>query len=41
MQEHLYVMPTKELREERHKLAPHADDTASVLCDMAMRSPCF
>jgi len=26
MQEHLYVMPTKKLREERHRLAPHVDD---------------
>ena len=26
MQEHLYVMPTKELREERHRLAPDIDD---------------
>ena len=26
MQEHLYVMPTKELREERHRLAPNVDD---------------
>ena len=26
MQEHLYVMPTKELREKRHRLAPNIDD---------------
>lgn len=26
MQEHLYVMPTKELRTERHGLAPQIDD---------------
>ena len=26
MQEHLYVMPTKELQEERHRLAPDVDD---------------
>lgn len=26
MQDHLYVMSTKELREERHRLAPNVDD---------------
>ena len=26
MQDHLYVKPTKELREERHRLAPDVDD---------------
>jgi len=26
MQEHLYVIPTKELRAERHRLAPYVDD---------------